>query len=151
MNETLPSAIESYFSGKNARDFAMAASGFSSSAVVKDEGRDHQGPDAIRTWIEATTAKYDDRAEVRAVSSNGANVDVTAEIRGKFPGSPIVLRFKFTLDERPDQSLGNRSVTCCIPGRSKRALKLRERLDPTLYFPYDEPPQPVSNFYGRSG
>jgi hypothetical protein len=44
MNEILPSTIESYFSGKNARDFAMAASGFSSSAVVKDEGRDHQGP-----------------------------------------------------------------------------------------------------------
>jgi hypothetical protein len=99
MNETLPSAIESYFSGKNARDFALAASGFSSSAVVKDEGRDHQGPDAIRTWIEATTAKYDDRAQVRAVSSNGANVVVTAEVRGKFPGSPIVLRFKFTLDD----------------------------------------------------
>jgi hypothetical protein len=99
MNQTLPSAIQSYFSGKNARDFSMAASGFSSSAVVKDEGRDHQGPDAIRTWIGATTARYDDRAEVKAVSSNGANVEVTAEVSGKFPGSPIVLRFKFTLDD----------------------------------------------------
>jgi hypothetical protein len=99
MNEILPSAIQSYFSGKNARDFALAASGFSSSAVVKDEGHDHQGSEAIRKWIGATTAKYDDRAEVRAVSSNGANVDVTAEIRGKFPVSPIVLRFKFTLDD----------------------------------------------------
>ncbi len=99
MNETLPSAIENYFSGKNARDFTLAASGFSSSAVVKDEGRDHHGPDAIRTWIGATTAKYDDRAEVRAVSSNGAQVEVTAEVSGKFPGSPTVLRFKFTLDD----------------------------------------------------
>jgi len=99
MSETLPTAIESYFSGKNMRDFTLAASGFSSSAVVKDEGHDHRDHDAIRTWIEATTAKYDDRAEVKAVSSNGANVDVTAEIRGKFPGSPIVLRFKFTLDD----------------------------------------------------
>jgi hypothetical protein len=99
MSESLPSAIESYFSRKNARDFTMAASGFSPSAVVKDEGHDHRGPDAIRTWMEATTAKYDDRAEVRAVSSNGANVEVTAEVSGKFPGSPIVLRFKFTLDD----------------------------------------------------
>jgi SnoaL-like domain len=99
MNETLPSAIENYFFGKNARDFTLAASGFSSSAVVKDEGRDHQGPAAIRKWIEATTAKYDDRAEVRAVSFNGAHVDVTAEVSGRFPGSPIVLRFKFTLDD----------------------------------------------------
>jgi hypothetical protein len=99
MNEALPSAVENYFSGKNSRDFALAASGFSSSAVVKDEGRDHQGPDAIRTWIEATTAKYDDRAEVRAISSNGAHAEVTAAVSGKFPGSPIVLRFKFTLDD----------------------------------------------------
>ena len=51
MSETPPSAIESYFSGKNARDFAPAASGFSSSAIVKDEGRDHRGREAIRTWI----------------------------------------------------------------------------------------------------
>ena len=38
MNEALPSAIENYFSGKNARDFALAASGFSSSAVVPPAG-----------------------------------------------------------------------------------------------------------------
>jgi hypothetical protein len=63
------------------------------------KGRDHQASNAIRNWIGATTAKYDDRAEVRAVSSNGANADVTAEIREKFPGSPIVLRFNFTLDD----------------------------------------------------
>jgi hypothetical protein len=98
MKENLPSAIQSYFSGKNARDFTMAVSGFSSSAVVKDEGGVHQGPAAIRTWIEGTAAKYDDRAEVRAASSHGDNVEVSAEISGKFPGSPILLRFKFTLD-----------------------------------------------------
>jgi SnoaL-like domain len=99
MKETLPSAIQGYFAGKNARDFAMAVAGFSASAVVKDEDRDHQGPGAIRTWIEETAAKYDDRAEVRAVSSSGDNVEVTANITGKFPGSPILLRFKFILDD----------------------------------------------------
>jgi len=99
MKETLPSAIQGYFAGKNARDFAMAVSGFSASAVVKDEGRDHQGPGAIRTWIEETAAKYDDRAEVRAVSSSGDTLEVTANVTGKFPGSPILLRFKFTLDD----------------------------------------------------
>src|ERR1700722_10430621 len=42
-------------------------------------------------------------------------------------------------------------------GRNLRASALRmlkrriERLVPTLYFPYGEPPQPVSNSYGRSG
>ncbi len=99
MEEDLPPAIRSYFSGKNARDFVKAASGFSSSAVVKDESRDHKGTDAIRTWIAETTARYDDRAEVRAASSDGDDVEVSAEVSGNFPGSPIVLRFKFTLDD----------------------------------------------------
>jgi hypothetical protein len=99
MKETLPSAIQGYFAGKYARDFTMAVSGFSASAVVKDEGRDHQGPVAIRTWIEETAAKYEDRAEVRAVSSCGDTVEVTADVTGRFPGSPILLRFKFTLDD----------------------------------------------------
>ena len=77
----------------------MAVSGFSVSAVVKDGGRDHQGSGAIRTWIEATATKYDDRAEVRAVSSSGDTVEVTANVTGKFPGSPVLLRFKFILDD----------------------------------------------------
>lgn len=93
-----PSCIQNYFFGKNARDFDLAVSGFASSAVVKDERRDFEGPNAIRAWIEETAAKYDDRSEIKNMTADGSNVEVAAEVSGAFPGSPILLRFRFTLD-----------------------------------------------------
>ena len=99
MSENLPPAIRNYFSGKNTRDFTAAVSGFAQSAVVKDEGRDHVGPAAIRAWIEETAARYDDKADVRSFAASGQVVDVTAEVSGTFPGSPIILRFNFTVED----------------------------------------------------
>ena len=98
MTGPLPPSIENYFSGKNARDFATAVSGFSPSARVQDEGRSHEGPAAIRAWIEETAAKYDDRAEVESFTRNDDGVEVVAQVSGTFLGSPIPLRFAFTLD-----------------------------------------------------
>ncbi len=98
MTATLPSPIQNYFAGKNARDFTMAASGFAPRAIVYDEGHDHVGPAAIRAWIETTTAKYDDKAEIMRVAFSGSDAEVTAEVSGTFPGCPILLRFKFTLE-----------------------------------------------------
>ncbi len=97
MTEALPPPIERYFTGKNARDFAAAASAFSATAIVKDEGRSHEGPAAIRAWMEETAAKYNDRTEVRSFAAEGDAVKVVAEVSGTFPGSPVTLRFRFTL------------------------------------------------------
>jgi hypothetical protein len=98
MPEDLATAIKDYFAGKNSGDFAGAVSGFSRSAVVKDEGQSHRGPAAIRAWMEETTAKYNDKAKVRSVASQGDKVEVLTQVSGTFPGSPIMLRFMFTLD-----------------------------------------------------
>lgn len=97
MPARLPPPVQNYFSGKNARDLTVAVSGFAQSAMVRDEGRDHTGPAAIRAWIEETIARYDDRADVRSAASRGDGVDVIAEVSGTFPGSPILLRFSFTV------------------------------------------------------
>ncbi|WP_127144970.1 nuclear transport factor 2 family protein [Pelagibacterium montanilacus] len=99
MSDTLPTSIENYFAGKNTKDYALAVSGFAPSAVVKDEGEDHVGPDAIRAWMEDTAARYDNRAEIKSTSGHGDHVEVSAEVTGSFPGSPIVLRFTFTLED----------------------------------------------------
>ncbi|WP_306591423.1 nuclear transport factor 2 family protein [Geothrix sp. 21YS21S-4] len=98
MTEKLPPSIERYFSGKNTGDFAAAASAFSESASVKDEGQSHEGRAAIRAWMEETSRKYRDTAEIQDVAMDGAAVQVTALVSGTFPGSPVPLRFKFTLD-----------------------------------------------------
>jgi hypothetical protein len=54
---------------------------------------------AIRAWIEETVARYDDQADVRSATPSGFGVEVLADISGTFPGSPVRLRFNFTLDE----------------------------------------------------
>ncbi|MBT9291645.1 nuclear transport factor 2 family protein [Prosthecodimorpha staleyi] len=97
MSDSLPNSVKAYFSGKNARDLSVAVSGFAETAIVNDEGRDHTGPAAIRTWIAETIAKYDDRATVRRSATRENRVDVVAEVSGAFPGSPILLRFGFTM------------------------------------------------------
>lgn len=99
MTDTLPHSVQAYFTGKNARDFAMAVSGFAARAVVKDEHKDHVGVAEIVAWVEASTAAYDDQVTVQNVESDGAEVVVTGEVSGNFPGSPIVLRFRFGLAE----------------------------------------------------
>ncbi|KPL52686.1 hypothetical protein ABB55_11025 [Prosthecomicrobium hirschii] len=93
MSDSLPRSIQDYFSGKNARDLDIAVSGFAETATVKDEGRDHTGPAAIRAWIAETIAKYDDRATARHSATRGTVVEVS----GAFPGSPILLRLDFTM------------------------------------------------------
>lgn len=97
-NENLPRSIRDYFSGKNARDFDHAASAFAPSATVRDEGHEHAGRGAIREWIAATAAKYDDTAKIESVAANDSKVEVIAQVFGKFPGSPVRLRFNFLLD-----------------------------------------------------
>lgn len=95
---TLPPPIASFFDDRNARDFAAAASAFTPTAVVHDEGGDHVGPDAIRAWMEETTARYDHRTRVIDVRATDERTEVRAEVSGNFPGSPLPLRFAFTLD-----------------------------------------------------
>lgn len=95
---TLPKAIASYFEGKNTRDFPLAVSGFAPSARVKDEHRDHVGADAIAAWIADSAAKYDDQVTILSASTDTDHIVVTGEVAGTFPGSPIVLKFRFAVD-----------------------------------------------------
>lgn len=99
MSASLPPSVQNYFAERNARNLAAAVSGFAQSAVVKDEGRDHAGPVAIRAWMEDTVARYDDRTEIRSAASREGGVDVAAEVSGTFPGSPALLRFSFTMKD----------------------------------------------------
>ena len=98
MTDTLPTPVARYFDGKNARDFDAAVASFLPSAAVRDEGRSHHGPVAIRAWMAHTAAKYDDRTEVTSFVRQIGGVEVMAQVSGRFPGSPAALRFRFTLD-----------------------------------------------------
>ncbi len=90
----LPAPVAAYF----AADGGGVASSFIEDAVVVDERREHHGRQAIGRWKTEATAKYHYTSEPLAVDCSGADVTVITRVTGEFPGSPIELRYRFTLE-----------------------------------------------------
>lgn len=93
----LPRAIAGYLASANAHDAETCASWFTEDAIVHDEGQERQGRTAIREWKEEVSRKY--RPVISPIHMINAKekIIVTAKVAGNFPGSPIELRFAFTL------------------------------------------------------
>ena len=102
MSIELPQPLGSYYASVNARDDERVLALFAAEAVVKDEGGEHHGREAIRSWMQTTMTKYGPlTATPSAVAENGHTAVVTSTVSGDFKGSPVTLRYAFTLqDER---------------------------------------------------
>jgi len=100
MATTLHSTLESYFAATNRHDVDGMIAAFADDAVVKDEGREHQGTSAIQEWVKETIRKYDFKAEPTAVTRANDQTVVGVTVSGTFPGSPIALTYRFRLDGR---------------------------------------------------
>lgn len=97
MSLPLPAPIAAYFvADKN--DGEAVARCFTDRAVVKDEGHVHVGRAGIAAWKTAASVKYNYTSEPAAMIVEGEKVIVTACLVGDFPGSPVDLRYFFTLD-----------------------------------------------------
>lgn len=96
---TLPAPIAAYFAADKTRDADQAAACFLDTAFVKDEGHTYLGRDEIRQWIASSTSKYSYTATPFAISQDGDRVVVTSHLVGDFPGSPVVLRYAFVLQD----------------------------------------------------
>jgi len=97
MSTELSPELAAYFAATNAHDVAGMIATFSEEAVVKDEGREHRGLPAIRTWMKETIAKYDYSVYPIESSRVGDKTVVNLSIWGQFPGSPLPLRYEFTV------------------------------------------------------
>jgi uncharacterized protein (TIGR02246 family) len=97
MSRDLPTAIAAYITGSNAHDAAACAACFTGDAVVWDEGRERQGNAAIREWVAEVSRKYRPTVDVLDVAAMDDQTIVTGRVAGTFPGSPINLRYAFTL------------------------------------------------------
>jgi len=97
MSVVLSAPLASYFAAKNAFDVDGMLACFAQTAAVRDEGEDRIGLAVIRDWIENTTRKY--RVSVRPtnVAQDDDATVVTAQVSGNFPGSPVELRYRFTV------------------------------------------------------
>lgn len=93
---SLPAPIAAYFTADGAGGDAVAAC-FTADAVVVDEGRTHRGREAIARWKADSSARYRYAADPVSIEADDARHIVTARVSGDFPGSPVDLRYAFTL------------------------------------------------------
>ncbi|MCE7796733.1 nuclear transport factor 2 family protein [Sphingobium sufflavum] len=98
MNIHLPDVIARFFLSDTANDAEGLARCFTVDAVVKDDGETRKGHDAIRDWKREYTEKYNSTVEPIAMAEDCGHTVVTGHVQGDFPGSPVDLRYVFTLD-----------------------------------------------------
>ncbi|MCW5790448.1 MAG: nuclear transport factor 2 family protein [Polyangiaceae bacterium] len=93
----LPTPIAGYFTHE-ASDPRALAQCFTEDALVIDEREERRGRGAIEAWNRAVTAKIAFTTQVLTVETEGDDTLVRATVSGSFPGSPVELRFRFTLE-----------------------------------------------------
>ena len=98
MAARIPPLLADYFGATNAHDVAAMSAAFTAESVVEDEGRAHHGLAAIRQWMKETIEKYDYQVDPIESSRMGEKTVVLVSVRGTFPGSPITLRYQFTVE-----------------------------------------------------
>jgi ketosteroid isomerase-like protein len=96
MTLALPKAIADYFAA-DAADGTSVSDCFTADAVVVDEKMTYRGRDAIAAWKSEASSKYEYVADPIAIDDQGEEIIVTAHLTGNFPGSPVDLRYGFTL------------------------------------------------------
>lgn len=99
MTIQLPAAIAGYFEADRQGDAEAVATLFTDEATITDEGRTRHGRDAVRAWKQDSSRTYRYTAEPFAVESTGERTIVTSRVSGDFPGSPVDLRYFFTLED----------------------------------------------------
>jgi hypothetical protein len=109
MSVDLPTPIAIYIAAENRGDTDALAQCFGEHAAVRDEGQTIEGLAAIEQWMAETKRKYQHTIEPLALFEKDDKTVVTNRLTGKFPGSPIELRFIFRLESDRIVSLEIRS------------------------------------------
>jgi hypothetical protein len=100
----LPEPVAEYFSADR-HDGKAVARCFTAEGMVKDERKTHIGVAAIEVWKDMASAEFNYVAEPIAVETRDREVIVSGRVTGTFPGSPVILRYVFTLERGKIASL----------------------------------------------
>lgn len=96
-----PTPIDLYFTSERTDDTEILGEIFANDAVVEDESATHRGLEAIKAWKREGKQATGYTIEAQNVRQHDDQTIVTAQISGRFPGSPVTLTYAFTLlDER---------------------------------------------------
>jgi hypothetical protein len=104
MTIELPRPISTYYEADKNNKSAIGEC-FTEDAVVIDEGNTYTGRKSIQEWKENSAKKYTYTAEPFAIEVEGSRTIVTTHLVGDFPGSPLDLRYTFTLRDDKIASL----------------------------------------------
>lgn len=99
----LPKVISDLVKAQDNFDSTRYANCFTETAVVFDEGRTYNGKREIKNWIEKANKEY--QVRMKPLGYSEGEQTLKAEISGSFPGSPLVLSYKFGFKEKKNQSL----------------------------------------------
>ena len=101
----LPNVVQELIKAQNNFDSVAYANLFSETSVVHDEGKTHNGRKDVEQWITEANEKYKSILEPVEYIQKGNQRVLTANVSGTFPGSPLVLKFHFEINEGIIQSL----------------------------------------------
>lgn len=93
----LPTVITAFLAAAARYDSKAYADCFSENAVVHDEGASYKGPKEIQQWNEDTNKKYMPVSEPVAFTETADTAILATKVSGNFPGSPLVLKYHFKL------------------------------------------------------
>lgn len=93
----LPPPIQAYFDADTDTVSPAPITAFATDAIIKDEGKTLVGRAAIAEWWQAAKAHYQATSQPKEVAGSNEHFTVHAEVTGRFPGSPAMLSFIFTL------------------------------------------------------
>ncbi len=96
MTPELPPAVAAFFQAHNTGHTDDFNQLFTADALVSDEEHQYRGP-AIKEWMDGAIAKFQPTAAITDLTQAGNQTIATAQVSGAFPGSPIQLRYTFTL------------------------------------------------------
>jgi hypothetical protein len=98
MTIALSGPVSAFFEAERTQDLEALGRCFSERAIVRDEGRTVEGPDAIKRWMKEAKAKYNHTVEPLGVSHRDGLIVVTARVAGAFPNSPLDLQHLFAVE-----------------------------------------------------
>jgi len=93
----LPAPVAAYFAADTTGAEAVAQC-FTDGAVVIDERQEYRGRTAIARWKAEASAKFRYTVDRLGAHVSGDQTTVTGRVRGDFPGSPVDLQYRFTLE-----------------------------------------------------
>ena len=96
--DDLPAVIQRYLTAHDAHDTDAALATFERDAVVIDDGHEHRGSEAIRSWLSTAASEF----TYTRTHTGSERVGVVAwvshnRLDGNFPGGSVDLAYKFTL------------------------------------------------------